>query len=63
MQQGRPLSLSQIVIFAELAQALGGLFRSKVALGLGEEFVADHEFLNGRGTQEWRIKMRVQLPV
>jgi len=54
---------SAVVAFAQVAQPLGGLFRSQVPLGFGQQFVAHHEFLHGRRAEQRREEVRVQLPV
>lgn len=48
--------------FTSFAEAGGGGLGAEVALRSGEEFVPDHEFANGGGTQERRKIMRVQMP-
>ena len=44
------------------SEPLGGFLGAEVALGLGEQLVADHELAHGR-PQERRVEMRVELPV
>ena len=45
------------------SQALRGLLGGEVALRCRQHFVADHEFPDGRGTQQRREEVGVQLPV
>ena len=45
-----------------VSQALGGFLGGQVALGLGEQLVADHELADGR-PQERRVEVGVELPV
>lgn len=44
-------------------QAFCGLFRRQITLGFRQHLVADHKFTYGRGAQQRRIKVGVQLPV
>ena len=47
---------------ADGSEFLGGLFSREIALGFGQQFVADHEFLDRGGAQQRGIEMRMQLP-
>lgn len=39
------------------------LFRSKVTLGLGKHFIANHELPDSSRPQEWGIVVSMELPV
>ena len=45
------------------AQPLGGFLGGQVALGLGEQLVADHELADAGRPQERRVEVGVELPV
>ena len=49
--------------FGRGAQMFGSGFWRQVALRLGKHFIADHELAHTGRAQQWRIKMRMQLPM
>jgi len=48
---------------ADGAEAFRRLFGGEVALGFGEQFVADHELPDRGRAEKWRVEMGVKLPV
>ena len=44
------------------AQTFGAGFCGEIALRHSQELKTDHEFAHGCGTQEWRKKVRMEMP-
>jgi len=47
----------------DCAQTVTGLLSGQITLGFRQHFIPDHKLAHRRRTQQWRIKMRMQLPM
>lgn len=53
----------ELVYLAQLPQPRRGLLCRNVALRIRQHLIADHELLDRRRAQQWRVKVGVQLPM